>query len=74
MSRSARICIGAGGLALLVSVANQLTAPELNPALERSSVLASLLSVGGTRTTCHHFLECHFDVLFMIDSASQLLI
>jgi hypothetical protein len=46
MSRSARICIGAGGLALLVSVANQLTAPELNPALERSSVLASLLSVG----------------------------
>jgi len=46
MSRSARICIGAGGLALIVSVANQLTAPEVEPALERSSVLASLLAVG----------------------------
>jgi hypothetical protein len=46
MGRSARICIGAGGLALVVSVANQLTAPHLDPALERSSVLASLLAVG----------------------------
>ncbi|MFM1813278.1 MAG: hypothetical protein RLZZ336_2216 [Cyanobacteriota bacterium] len=46
MARSARICIGAGGLALLVSVVNQLTAPHLDPALERSSVLASLLAVG----------------------------
>jgi hypothetical protein len=46
MSRSARICIGVGGLALIVSVANQLTAAELDPALERSSVLASLLAVG----------------------------
>lgn len=46
MARSARICIGVGGSALLVSVANQLTAPNLDPALERSSVLASLLAVG----------------------------
>lgn len=46
MARSARICIGAGGLALVVSVANQLTAPNLDPALQRSSVLASLLAVG----------------------------
>ena len=46
MARSARICIAAGALALVVSVVNQLTAPHLDPALERSSVLASFLAVG----------------------------
>lgn len=46
MAHSARLCIGTGALALVVSVVNQLTAPQLDPALERSSVLASLLAVG----------------------------
>ena len=46
MSFSARICIGTGALALAISAVNQLTAPQLDPALERSSVLASLLAVG----------------------------
>jgi hypothetical protein len=46
MGRAARLCLAAGVLGLLLCVLNQLLAPELNPALERASVLASLLSVG----------------------------
>jgi Cofactor assembly of complex C subunit B, CCB2/CCB4 len=46
MGRAARLCLAAGVLGLLLCVLNQLLAPELSPALERASVLASLLSVG----------------------------
>lgn len=46
MPFSARFCIATGALALATSVVNQVTAPQLDPALERSSVLASFLAVG----------------------------
>jgi hypothetical protein len=42
----ARICIGCGAIALGLTVWNQLSAPQLEPSLERASVLASLLAVG----------------------------
>lgn len=46
MGRAAQACLGAGVLGLLLCVLNQWTALELTPALERSSVLSSLLAVG----------------------------
>lgn len=46
MGLAARICLSAGVLGLSLCVANQLTAPELTPALERAGVLASFLAVG----------------------------
>lgn len=46
MTLSARLCMAVGATALLLTVINQLTAPALEPALERSSVLAALLAVG----------------------------
>jgi hypothetical protein len=46
MGTAARLTLAAGVLGLGLSIANQLTAPELNPALERAAVLASLLAVG----------------------------
>ena len=46
MGRAARLCLAAGVLGLLLCVANQVTAAELSPALERAGVLASLLAVG----------------------------
>jgi hypothetical protein len=42
----ARICLGCGATALALTIWNQLGAPQLDPALERASVLASLLAVG----------------------------
>jgi hypothetical protein len=44
-SPPARIVLVVGLLGLVVAVANQLTAPSLDPSLERASVLASLLAV-----------------------------
>lgn len=41
-----RICLGCGGTALALTIWNQLTAEAIDPALERASVLASLLAVG----------------------------
>lgn len=46
MARSAQLCIGAGGLGLLLVVVNQITAAAIDPALQRSSALAALLAVG----------------------------
>jgi len=46
MSNSARVALVAGLLGLLLCAINQLTAPDLQPALMRSSALAALLSVG----------------------------
>lgn len=46
MGGAARLCLGAGVVGLLLCVANQFTAPELSPALERAGVLSSLLAVG----------------------------
>ena len=46
MGLAARICLSAGVLGLALCVTNQLTAPELTPALERAGVLASFLAVG----------------------------
>ena len=46
MVSSARLCTAAGALGLTLTVANQLTAPLLEPALQRSSALAALASVG----------------------------
>ena len=46
MGRAARLCLAAGVLGLLLCVLNQLTEPELSPALERAGVLSSLLAVG----------------------------
>ena len=43
---AARLCLGAGVLGLALCLINQLTAPELSPALERAAVLASLMAVG----------------------------
>ena len=42
----ARVALGAGSGALMLVVLNQWQAPELNPPLERASVLAGALSVG----------------------------
>jgi hypothetical protein len=41
----ARVVLALGLLGLVVAVVNQLNAPQLDPALERASVLASLLAV-----------------------------
>jgi Cofactor assembly of complex C subunit B, CCB2/CCB4 len=46
MGLAARLCLTAGVFGLLLCVLNQLTAPQLTPALERADVLASLLAVG----------------------------
>ena len=46
MGRAARLCLAVGVLGLLLCVLNQITAPELSPALERAGVLSSLLAVG----------------------------
>jgi len=46
MSTSARVCQVSGGIALAATVVNQLLAPAVEPALQRSSALAALLSVG----------------------------
>ena len=46
MGLAARLCLGAGITGLGLCVVNQLTAPELTPALERAGVLASFLAVG----------------------------
>jgi hypothetical protein len=46
MGLAARLCLSAGITGLALCVANQLTAPELTPALERAGVLASFLAVG----------------------------
>lgn len=42
----ARLCLACGAGALGLTIWNQLSAPLLDPALERASVLASLLAVG----------------------------
>jgi hypothetical protein len=42
----ARLCIGCGATALGLTIWNQLSAAQLDPALERASVLASLMAVG----------------------------
>lgn len=42
----ARVVLAVGLVGLLVAVTNQLSAHQLDPSLERASVLASLLSVG----------------------------
>ena len=46
MGRPALACLGVGLVALLLSLINQFSAPELTPPLVRASVLASLLAVG----------------------------
>ena len=46
MGTAARLTLAAGVLGLALSITNQLTAPELTPALERAAVLASFLAVG----------------------------
>ena len=46
MGLAARLCLSAGIAGLILCVVNQLTAPDLSPALERAGVLASFLSVG----------------------------
>lgn len=46
MPTPARFTLAAGLLGLGLCLLNQLTAPELNPALERAGVLASLMAVG----------------------------
>ncbi|MBM5800384.1 MAG: cofactor assembly of complex C subunit B [Cyanobacteria bacterium K_DeepCast_35m_m2_023] len=46
MNSSARICASVGVLGLLLTVVNQLTSPLTDPALQRSSALAALASVG----------------------------
>ncbi|MEB3173231.1 MAG: cofactor assembly of complex C subunit B [Cyanobacteriota bacterium] len=46
MSIPSRVALVCGLLGLLLSVINQLSAPQLEPALLRSSALAALLSVG----------------------------
>jgi len=45
MATSARVCIGGGGLALLLVVINQISAGIVDPALQRSSAQAALLAV-----------------------------
>lgn len=42
----ARVVLGLGLVGLVVAVINQLSAPQLDPSLERASVLASFLAVG----------------------------
>lgn len=46
MNLSARVCGGAGAVALLLTIINQLTAAAVEPALQRSSALAALAAVG----------------------------
>ncbi len=46
MPLSARLCLLSGAVALVATVSNQLLAPAVEPALQRSSALAALLSVG----------------------------
>ena len=46
MGLAARLCLSAGVVGLLLVVVNQLSAPDLTPALERAGVLASFLAVG----------------------------
>jgi hypothetical protein len=46
MPAPARFTLAAGLLGLALCLLNQLSAPELNPALERAAVLASLMAVG----------------------------
>jgi hypothetical protein len=46
MGFAARLCLAAGVVGLLLCVLNQLTAPELSPALDRADGLASILAVG----------------------------
>ena len=46
MGLAARLCLSAGVAGLALCVVNQLTAPQLTPALERAGVLASFLAVG----------------------------
>jgi hypothetical protein len=41
----ARLCLVGGAVALLLTIGNQITATQVYPALQRSSVLASLLAV-----------------------------
>jgi hypothetical protein len=43
---SARIVLAVGAVGLFVAVINHLSAPQLDPPLERASVLASLLAIG----------------------------
>jgi len=43
---SARVVLALGVLGLVLTVVNQLSAPQLDPSLERASVLASFLAVG----------------------------
>ena len=46
LPRPAAICLGVGGLGLMLVVTNQLTAGLSEPALTRAGVLAALLAVG----------------------------
>lgn len=46
MNTPARVVLGGGVLALLLDIVNQATATELEPPLERASVLAGALAVG----------------------------
>lgn len=46
MTSPARVALLSGLVGLVLSVINQLSAPQLEPALQRSSALAALLSVG----------------------------
>ena len=46
MSTPARLALVSGLLGLSLTVINQLSAPQLEPSLQRSSALAALLSVG----------------------------
>lgn len=45
MSAPARVVLACGGIGLTLVVLNQMTAPRLEPPLERASVLASILAV-----------------------------
>lgn len=46
MGRAARLCLASGVIGLLLCVANQWSAAEITPPLERAAVLSSLLAVG----------------------------
>ncbi|MFN5697179.1 MAG: cofactor assembly of complex C subunit B, partial [Cyanobacteriota bacterium] len=45
MSTAARSVVAIGGTGLALAVLNQMTAPQLDPPLERAAVLASILAV-----------------------------
>lgn len=45
MPLSARLCIAGGSLALVLVLINQISAPQIDPALQRSSALAALVAV-----------------------------